>query len=109
MDLKGKVTNRGFGLIEFKDIYGDGCEIQKSSLADADAIWFGIADADPQIMASKTKEGGTGWVPYKIPEDVFLTTRMHLSQEAVKELLPILQHFAETGDLPDLKELSKEE
>lgn len=107
MNLKQGITNRGFGLIEFKDIYGDACEIQKSSLADADAIWFGIADADPQIMASKTKEGGTGWVPFEIPKDVLLTTRMHLSQEAVKELLPILQHFAETGDLPDLEEETK--
>lgn len=101
MDIKKGITNRNFGIIEFEDLYGDGCEIQKSSLADTDAIWFGIADANPQIMASKTKEGGTGWVDYEIPKDVLLSTRMHLSQEQVKELLPILQHFADTGDLPD--------
>ncbi|AJD92041.1 hypothetical protein JMA_27240 [Jeotgalibacillus malaysiensis] len=52
-------------------------------------------------MASKTKEGGTGWVPYHIPEDVSLNTRMHLTREQVEEILPILQSFVETGDLPD--------
>jgi len=98
--LKKGYTNRGFGHIEFIDRYGDKCSLQKSSLATEDAIWFGIDDASPKIMASKTMEGGTGWVPYEIPKDVLLTTRMHLTQEQVKELLPILQEFAETGELP---------
>lgn len=31
-----------------------------------------------------------------------LSTRMHLNQEQVKQLLPILQHFADTGELPQL-------
>lgn len=101
MDLKKGCTSRGFGLIEFADRYGDKCSIQKSSLATENAIWFGIDDASPQIMASKTQEGGTGWVPFKIPEDVLLTTRMHLTQDHVKELLPILTIFAETGELPE--------
>lgn len=107
MNITGGYTNRGFPIIEFKDRYGDACEIQKSSLATEDAIWFGIADANPQIMASKTPQGGTGWVPYEIPKDVLLSTRMHLTQDQVKELLPILQHFAETGDLVDPEGVSK--
>jgi hypothetical protein len=101
LNLKKGFTDRGFGIIEFMDKYGVGCSIQESSLATENAIWFGVDDANPKILASKTKEGGTGYVPYCIPEDVFLTTRMHLTQQQVKELLPVLQIFAETGELPD--------
>lgn len=101
MELKKGFTRRGFRHVEFTDRYGDKCSIQKSSLATENAIWFGVDDASPQIMASKTQEGGTGWVPFKIPEDVLLTTRMHLTQKQVNELLPILTVFAETGELPE--------
>jgi hypothetical protein len=56
-------------------------------------------------MASKTRRGGTGWVPFDIPDDVLLTTRMHVTQDQVKALLPILTYFAETGDyVRDYKE-----
>jgi len=63
-------TSRGFSVIEFKDRYGVECTIQKSSLATEEAIWFG----------------------YK-------NNRMHLTQDQVKELLPILQRFVETGEI----------
>ncbi len=96
MKLKKGFTNRGFSYIEFKDMYGSECSIQKSSLATEDAIWFGVNSADPEIMVEDK-----GWLPYEIPDSVLLTTRMHLTQEQVKELLPILQTFAETGKLPD--------
>lgn len=98
-------TERGFATIEFTDRYGDDCIIQKSSLATEDAIWFGIRDATPQIMASDALAAGvdtneaTGWVPYPIPKNVLLTTRMHLTRELVAELLPILQRFVETGEV----------
>lgn len=101
MEIKKAYTNRGFGNIEFKDRYGAECSIQKSSLATEDAIWFGVNNADPKIMASKIKADGTGWVTYDIPKDVLLTTRMHLTQDQVKVLLPILKVFADTGELPD--------
>ncbi|MFJ6415034.1 hypothetical protein ACIQLG_19835 [Terribacillus saccharophilus] len=99
MEIERSRTNRGFEILEFKDRYNVDCSIQKSSLADDEAIWFGINDANPKIMASKTEKGGTGWVSYEIPDDVLLSTRMHLTREQVKELLPILTKFAETGDL----------
>ena len=92
-------TDRRFSLIQFKDRNGAGCSLQQSSLATEDAIWLGIDDPDPQIMASKVQEGGTGWVKYPIPEDVFITTRMHLTQKQVKDLLPILQKFVDTGEI----------
>lgn len=91
-------TERGFGGFSFKDKYGLQCSLQDSSLATEPAIWLGIDDPEPKIMASDTPQGGTGWVDYLIPPEVLLHTRMHLTQEQVKALLPILQHFAETGE-----------
>lgn len=99
MKINQTTTDRGYDLIEFKDLYENHCSIQKSSIIDTPAIWLGITDAKPQIMAEKTPAGGVGWVPYEIPSDVSLTTRMHLTQEQVKELLPVLQQFADTGEL----------
>ena len=99
-------TSRGFSVIEFSDRYGDKCEIQESSLATEAAIWLGVANANPQIMWADAKAAGVetdatcGWVPYPIPKEVLLSTRMHLTQEQVAELIPVLQHFVETGRLP---------
>ena len=98
-------TKRGFAIVEFTDRYGAKCSLQKSSLATEDAIWFGLDDANPQIMASDAERLGiptdanNGWVKYEIPKEVLLSTRMHLTQDMVKELLPTLQKFAETGEL----------
>jgi hypothetical protein len=99
MEFKESYTARGFKLIQFEDLYDAKCNVQKSSLATDDAIWFGIEDAEPKIMASKIKKGGVGWVDYSIPKDVSLTTRMHLNREQVKELIPILQRFVDTGEI----------
>ncbi|NOR27535.1 MAG: hypothetical protein GQ540_03285 [Lutibacter sp.] len=92
-------TSRGFSYFEFNDRYNAKCCIQKSSLATEDTIWFGIDDADPKIMASKVMENGVGWVKYPLPEDAILNTRMHLTVEQVKELIPILERFVKTGDV----------
>ena len=98
-------THRGFELGQFKDLYGKSCSIQKSSLATDDAIWFGINDAEPRIMASHAEALGvdtdktTGWIPYPLHKDVSLNTRMHLNREQVAALLPTLQRFAETGEI----------
>ena len=98
-------TERGFSVENFKDRYGVKCSIQKSSLATEDCIWLGVDDSDPRIMASKAAKHRvptnqkTGWIEYPLSSDVLLNTRMHLSQEMVKQLLPILNKFAETGEL----------
>lgn len=103
--MNASKTERGFSTIEFLDRYGDACIIQKSSLATEDAIWFGIQNACPQIMASEAQAAGidtdetTGWVPYPIPKNVLLSTRMHLTRELVAELMPILQRFVDTGEV----------
>ena len=109
MELKLKKTERGFGFIEFKDKYNIQCSIQKSSLATEDAIWFGVDDAEPRIMSSDAirlglkkreySENDNGWCGYNLPDEVLINTRMHLTQKQVKELLPILQNFVETGEL----------
>lgn len=98
-------TERGFSKGEFTDQYGAKCSIQASSIATKECIWLGVNDADPQIMASQAAEHGvettetTGWVKYPIPSEVSLSTRMHLSREDVKKMLPLLTKFVETGSL----------
>lgn len=98
-------TNRGFAVREFIDLYGAKCSIQKSSLATDDAIWLGVDNADPKIMASQAKSFGvetqetTGWVSYPVPDEVLMTTRMHLNRKQVAKLLPVLQKFVDTGEI----------
>lgn len=100
-----KKTNRGFSLINFIDRYGKECSLQKSSLAFEDCVWFGIDDPDPKIMASRagahglyTKEN-CGWIPYPVPSEVSLSTRMHLTRKQVFSLLPHLIKFIITGNI----------
>ena len=112
MNFKFSKTQRGFPFMNFSDLYGAKCSIQLSSLADERAIWIGIDDANPQIMARDAFKLGlhqllnygpeqlNGWVDYPLHPEVQLTTRMHLSSEQVKALLPILIYFVEHGDLP---------
>jgi hypothetical protein len=99
-------TARGFELIEFEDRYGLPCSLQESSLATEAAIWFGVTDVVPKIMARDAIRLGlpsngetVGWVPYSIPEEVSLSSRMHLTQEQVKMLLPHLIKFVESGSI----------
>lgn len=67
-------TSRGFKIARFVDQYGQLCSLQESSMSGPPAcIWLG---PDGQM------------------------SRMHLSQELVRALLPALQHFVDTGDLP---------
>lgn len=94
-------TQRGFAIGHFTDHYGIPCSIQKSSIADVSCIWFGADE-----IGLKRFEPGGGWtdielvnVPLGVTHQA--NTRMHLTQEQVKELLPVLTHFAETGELPD--------
>lgn len=111
-------TGRGFPYVEFRDEYGEKCSIQISSRAvfeNEDGtvddplgwIWLGIDDAKPQIMKSKAKALGmelppgevSGWMPYPIPDDVLLTTRMHLNETQVRGLIARLTLWLETGNL----------
>jgi len=97
--MKKDKTERGFGIYEFTDRYGAECSLQASSLATESAIWLGVNDPNPQIMASEVMEDGVGWVKYPIHPSVQMTTRMHLTVDHVKKLLPILQKFVETEEI----------
>lgn len=101
-------TQRGFQTIEFKDRYDAACSLQQSSLADytqpgSSAVWLGIDDPAPQVMAVDAAKVGVktdqtnGWVPYPIPEQVLLTTRMHLDVKQVEWLVAELQEWLRTG------------
>ena len=81
MKYKKSYTARGFELLYFCDDNGDLCDIQRSSSALEDKIWLGTHSPEPKIMASKTPEGGTGWVDYQLPEDVLINHRMHLTRK----------------------------
>jgi hypothetical protein len=87
-------TCRGFDVSEFTDKYGNKCSLQKSSAASEPCIWFGVDEIKPiHLVPDK------GWTPVEFPEDTQFNSRMHLTQDQVKELLPFLQRFAETGEL----------
>ena len=95
-------ANRGFLVAEFTDQNGVKCSLQESSLATEACVWLGCNEI-----------GLKKFIPYKGWENVELeqndphgvthiaNTRMHLTQEMVRNLLPALQHFAETGELPN--------
>ena len=95
--MKGHVTQRGFGRFEFVDSYGAQCSIQESS-SDEPRIWLGINRPDVKRL---TGVPGVGWVDVELPEGAEVFGRMHLNREHVAELIPMLQHFVDTGRLPN--------
>lgn len=96
--LEKETTGRGFGIYHFHDLNGEHCTLQDSSVATESVIWFGVHDPEVQVFKK-------GWQDVPLPDDVLITGRMHLTQDMVKGLLPILTHFAETGEyVRDYKE-----
>jgi hypothetical protein len=83
-------NDRGFQKGKFKDRYGADCSIQESSLATEACIWLGC---DHETIHGKTGER--------------CGARMHLTQAMVSELIPLLQHFVDTGELPVNNKLLK--
>lgn len=97
---------RGFVGYRFEDEYRLACSIQEASRIGTEAaLWLGVENVNPQIRATDAARFGVdtaehaGWVPYPLPSDVALHTRMCLTQSQVRDLLPMLQRFAETGEL----------
>ncbi len=70
----------GSGKISFEDDYKQQCSLQKSNAALDHKIWFGVE----KDINGKTVNG-----------------RMHLTQGQVRDLLPYLKKFADTGELSD--------
>lgn len=107
MDIE-PVNDRGFMIGKFKDSNGVECSIQESSAMRTEeeggnCLWFGANDIGLKIFIPN---GNPSWRDIDI-KDVFpqaetalANTRMHLSQEDVRKLLPTLEYFAEHGLLP---------
>lgn len=96
--MKTRETQRGFAIAEFVDSDHVACSLQKSSVATR--IWLGCDDANAKHLVK-----GLGWLSYPLPEAVQMTTRMHLTREQVAALIPALQHFVDTGELPQQQRL----
>jgi 5'-deoxynucleotidase YfbR-like HD superfamily hydrolase len=96
--MTSSVTERGFVLINFQDLYNKPCSFQESSLAEQEAIWLGCDG--PTIyrnnlaMTQKEQEA----------EGISALGRMHLSREQAGTIGRMLVRYAETGQveiLPD--------
>lgn len=101
--MEVEFTSRGFGKVSFSDCNGVECSLQESSLATDNAIWLGANKIGLKYF--KAFQGGWKDMPevdeFRINEHYSANTRMHLTQEQVKKLLPFLIHFAETGNISD--------
>ncbi len=100
MMITQEATERGFRIDRFVDQRGVNCSLQKSSVAGETCVWLGCDEIglmrfDPDF----------GWIELDVENDrpgvsYTANTRMHLTQAQVAQLLPALQHFVETGELP---------
>jgi len=83
MSKKGALTikeEKGLSKISFEDDYKQQCSLQRSNAALENKVWLGVEkDINGKIVNG----------------------RMHLTQEQVRDLLPYLQKFADTGELSD--------
>ena len=120
MKLMEKVTPRGFKRYEFNDKHDHECSIQMSPFGGV-IEEIEPDDNDPRIILGidqpeiKIFVPGAGWTTMEYPQlklngqsdyndgvsgcITFIDGRMELSQTQVKEILPILQKFAETGEI----------
>ena len=96
-----KRTRRGFPIKYFTDGNGEICTMQISSaIRDEKLIWLGCEE-----VGLKKFIPHEGWqeIDLKPSGEIcyVANNRMHLTQSDVRDLLPALQHFAETGELLD--------
>ena len=106
MTITTEPTQRGFERGQFTDANGVSCSIQESSAAAEEGLlWLGCNDIG---LMKFTPYGNPSWQKVELQMDPHgithaANTRMHLTQSMVRDLLPLLQHFAETGQLPATK------
>ena len=87
-------------MVTFTDSYGETCSIQASSIARH--VWLGIDGVKAQVLHGDARKLGvttdatSGWVPYPIPQEVRVTTRMHLEREKVQALVNHLQAWLDS-------------
>ena len=113
-------TSHGFQKQVFTDTKDRKCSVQASSLFDdsergmnnpgSSFLLIGIEDAEPMFLASKAGKVGVdtdetvGWIPFPVPRDVMMTTRMHLNREQVKDLICTLSTWLATGGLEPISD-----
>lgn len=100
--LTYRKTLGGFAQVVFTDHNGTECIIQRSSLAGLDALWLGAKE----LKVKRLPGDQTGWREVNFGElfpgqPVIGNERMHLTREQVSLILPVLQHFVDTGELPE--------
>ena len=96
--MNKQFTQRGFGYYEFTTDDGDTATVKKSSSAMKDYIWIGAKNL--KVKHFKADQGWNDIVyPNSIEELYVGNERLHLNQEQVAELIPILQKFVDTGEI----------
>lgn len=105
-------TQRGFGKLNFRDRNGVASSIQKSSIATDECIWLGADHLGLKEFVAFRQP--SAWVDVELENTekhhFVANTRLHLNRAQVRALLPILQHFVDTGevDLPVSPEAREE-
>ena len=100
--MKEKTTERGFNYNQFTDANDVECSIQISSaIQDEYLIWLGANEIGLKEFVAHRKP--SAWMDIELEESMshhyMANNRMHLTQSQVKELIPVLQRFVETGDI----------
>lgn len=88
-------TQRGFGRIDFQDANEHECSIQESSAATEAKLWLGINNVEVIDYAGTPRVIDLS----ELGTRVQALGRMHLTQDLVRDMLPLLHCFAETGEL----------
>lgn len=107
------MSNRGFNIKKFTDSNGQECTLQVSSAIrnypnainkpGTSAVWLGIHDVQPLIMASDAIQLGLnpnktcGYVPFELPKEVYISSRMHLDRDQVQMLIDSLTNWLKDG------------
>jgi hypothetical protein len=97
--MKTTTGKRGFAKAEFKDSLGHDCIIQEGSvdtINEGMGVWLGIPKPEITVF---TDRGMANYVHIPTPENWDIGSLMYLSDKQIKQLIPMLQNFLETGKL----------
>lgn len=95
-------TPISYKYFQFKDANDRHCSLEESTIEKR--IIFGLEKPEIQIYLEDADTKKKGYAPYPIPDCVDVFSRMYLTQNQVKELIPYLMYFAEYGVLPNDEE-----
>lgn len=84
----------GVKSITFTDGMQQICRLQRDVDSQNKTVLFGINKVEAQYL-----QPNQGWKTYRLPEHFRMNGLMRLDQHQVRDLLPHLHRFVETGDL----------